>query len=399
MPGRRARALRVSVFAACVSLLGLVLAVASCWGGGTLLVVEGTPVLPAASPTGAAGASTPRPSRPSPTPTPEPLTSLDGVPVTVLTIGEPLPLAPGVALYLDEGGASGLSRILRVTARPDGTLILKDLSAFTAAYAPPDPEARADFGITSWTGDERMTELYAMLCLGKPDGCSCAAGFRAEPPGSLLFHSVDGGTTWSVAGEFGHRDRVIGMDGTKMITGNQSGCSTLGPFSYWEEPGHVPIVHPGGERRQAESYGLLPGIGWFWSRAADGLYQQDGSPAVTLPVPGLGTAAQVAADRKGKVYWHASDGAWRYLVQTGTSGAVLGAWRWRDGTIRVAGVAGPKLLYGSLLKEDPGNPDPRRRSEEIPVLIDLTAGTIRPIRGLVPGEGDPGLRLRAVVVD
>ncbi len=181
---------------------------------------------------------------PTPLPKPQPPSSLAGVEITALRDGPDEDVPPGyVFFYPALRWEQWPNTLFRTFVDSAGTPHTRDLfSPFAERF----PQGS---GVYSWAGDATMGEILVSVC---PVGV-CGQGIRslsgdgvvrtachlcdpAADDEGLLFHSVDGGITWTEAGTIPPSDRVAAWGSRGPILAHPSNDPAPAPpyrFRIW----------------------------------------------------------------------------------------------------------------------------------------------------------------------
>lgn len=328
----------------------------------------------------------------TPPPPPGADETIGGIRVKPLEVGKNTNLPQGLVVFLSPAlYASDSNPVLlwRVYRDPAGNIQRDDV--FESLR-----ERLGEPGITGWAGDERMGELFVTTCPAERCRATGVGGWSGEFD---VYHSVDGGMTWSADGH------VAAMTSPEAVT---SGSVVMGEFLGWgddDAPRYRFFSFPSGSSIQPPAANtmprLVPGAGVVWEPTRRPTQQFGVEPSFdasgkVIAVPSIGTNMQVHLLGKG------GDGtlsvAWDYIPDRPADPHALTHYVGRvdkQGELTAIYSSGVLLSWlgpypaGSNLLIGNASLPPGATSEvpfDVPaVLIALETGELLPLRELEAG--------------
>ena len=327
----------------------------------------------------------------SPVPTPGAVEQIGGIDVRELTLGPETSLPNDLVVYLGPApwAADSFPILLwRVYRGHDGTIRRDDLFA----------NAKAQFGplaIVGWTASESYGEIVFVACQeGRCRGVG-VGGWEGEFD---VYRSIDGGITWSAAGQVSAMTFPRAVTPAGVIMAEWQGRDAN------ERPEYRFFLHPSGEAVTPPAPNteprVVPGLGLVWEPTytdrkfgAEPIYDASGAAiAYAEPAPNL-EARLAARAGAGDLY-----GAWLYVPDRPADPHPRTAYIGRLDASgrpvalftpqRVATWNGPYFAGDGLLLGNVEVPVPAgsARPFDVPAaLIDLGTGRILPLRELAAG--------------
>lgn len=328
--------------------------------------------------------------RETPIPTPADATAsagLTGPQPRTLVREKPVLLPAGVVVYASPPFVPGIPLpLFRIERTAGGTLRRESLFEFASQYAKP-----GNPGVFSWAGDDSMTTIVALVCQTQ----TCEYGGGGDRGQAAVVRSSDGGQTWEAIGVAAGDGYVAAVTGDGALIGDQrNSASTLATYRWrWLPSGDL---QPLPTERQGYRAQGVPGIGVAWAVPTGPVITSDGTeigpPGSRFPAVRLPNGDTFFANGPG----HCKGGSpaqGTCIEVFGPDEVVRRRYEWGgperlqlSSTLIRDNLPNGWLFVGYLVDEV-GNPQG--------VIVDLAAGTVRPIADLVL-DGRPLIPYRAL---
>lgn len=344
--------------------------------------------LPAASSVTPESVATPAAtSSPLTAPTVDLLNTIAGKPIGEITLTGPVELPDGMVMLFNDVcyGCDGGFNLKIAYITVDGSMRI--VSRMPEEALSVEPRTSLD-GFSQ----EGLGTMFALICTG------FCGGYDEPTPGSTraLWRSVDGGVTWTrLRGEIPPVSYIAGQAGGEALIGQSasSAANPAGAIEFVWYPSGRKESPPSGPGPYEPEIGADGSVSWL-SRPAYG----SNSPLEYIEPGGL--RRSIAPPNDDRLRWESVmnprltqqriwTGSFReggageeYLAFTDdATGTLISVHYFPRRDLRVTRLLNGKTFLGGADLADPWSPN-----QFSPVIVDLSAGTMSPIRSFSPGD-------------
>ncbi|HXU24162.1 MAG TPA: hypothetical protein VN697_09050, partial [Tepidiformaceae bacterium] len=246
----------------------------------------------------------------APPPAPGAAETINGIPVKPLEVGAETSVPEGIviyrspAAYASDSNPVALSRVYRDAA---GGVRADDLLApLRSSFGP--------FGITGWSGDQRMGELFVTTCAVGRCQAVGVGGWTGELD---VYHSVDGGISWSADGHVAAPAFLVAVTSDGALMAEATGWDATQQrteYRFFSFPSGAAVEPPAPNLMPR----VVPGAGLVWEPAwqpsgltgAEPTYDSSGKVMTSLQITPNLQAHLLGKEPDGTMYV-----GWDYVPQ------------------------------------------------------------------------------------